>query len=235
MPVARTTVPEIHSPEEPKQAVPAASLSKVASAHQSASADNLDRGALLMREHQESSYDGRSVAAATVGAGVVGAGIGAAAATSSGGAPASGDKGIRAVVQYDYEIAEPNEIELVEGQYVTNIEMVDEDWWHGTNAKGESGLFPSNYVEVVEDDAPAAPTPAAAAPVATQGPPSPPPAAAAPAGAGQGKTATAQYEYDAAEENELSFPDGATITNVVCFNSISENEIRTNSTIGVSR
>jgi type IV secretory pathway VirB10-like protein len=122
------------------------------------------------------------------------------------------------MVQYDYEKAEENEIELVEGQYVTNIEMVDEDWWMGTNAKGDTGLFPSNYVEVVEDNEDQAPAAAAVPPpapaAAQQAPPSPPPAAAAPAGAG--KTATAQYEYDAAEDNELSFPDGAKILNVVC-------------------
>ena len=29
------------------------------------------------------------------------------------------------------------------------------------------------------------------------------------------KTATAQYDYDAAEDNELSFPDGAKITDIV--------------------
>ncbi|EQK97779.1 actin binding protein [Ophiocordyceps sinensis CO18] len=113
--------------------------------------------------------------------------------------------GKRAVIQYDYEKAEDNEIELVEGEYVTNIDMVDDDWWMGTNSRGERGLFPSNYVELVGDDdqdSSAAPTPAAAASSM------PEPAHATDAG----PTATALYDYEAAEDNELSFPEDATIT-----------------------
>ncbi|WPH00124.1 Hypothetical protein R9X50_00294700 [Acrodontium crateriforme] len=123
-------------------------------------------------------------------------------------APAAASGGKTAVAQYDYEKAEDNELALAEGERVTNIDMVDEDWWMGQNERGETGLFPSNYVELVEDDAPAAASSSAAVP------PSPAPApAAAPAAAGS-KTATAQYDYEAAEDNELSFPDGATITNI---------------------
>lgn len=104
--------------------------------------------------------------------------------------------GERAVVEYDYEKGEDNEIELKEGEYVTNIEKVDEDWWMGTNAQGESGLFPSNYVTIVEDDGPGAGT--AAAP--------PPPHVAEPEpehtpAAGGGPTATALFDYEAAEDN----------------------------------
>ncbi|KAH7136581.1 hypothetical protein EDB81DRAFT_870644 [Dactylonectria macrodidyma] len=128
-------------------------------------------------------------------------------------APAQAQEGgYRAVIQYDYEKAEGNEIDLVEGEYVTNIEMVDEDWWMGTNSQGESGLFPSNYVEVVEDGAAEAqapelpPPPPAADPVPEPRAPSPEPAAAA------GPTATALYDYEAAEDNELSFPEDATIS-----------------------
>ena len=32
-----------------------------------------------------------------------------------------------------------------------------------------------------------------------------------------GDTATALYDYDAAEANEISFPDGAIIENIVCY------------------
>jgi len=59
------------------------------------------------------------------------------------------------------------------------------DWWTGIDPKtGSKGLFPSNYVELMqggdveEDDVPP--------------PPPAPPAAAAPSG--KGKTAIAQYE-----------------------------------------
>jgi hypothetical protein len=108
--------------------------------------------------------------------------------------------GKRAVIQYDYEKAEDNEIDLVEGEYVTNIEMVDDDWWMGTNTRGESGLFPSNYVELVDDDAGeesaghSAPAPA----------PAPVPAAASeaePQPSSEGATATALFDYEAAEDN----------------------------------
>ena len=86
----------------------------------------------------------------------------------------------------------------------------------GTNAQGERGLFPANYVELVEDDnagAPAAP-PLPTHPSAAQEPE--PAAAPSHAAASSGPTATALYDYDAAEDNELSFPEGATITGLVC-------------------
>ncbi|TQS37823.1 hypothetical protein Golomagni_01690 [Golovinomyces magnicellulatus] len=101
----------------------------------------------------------------------------------------SSKKGICALIQYDYEVAEDNEIQLIEGEYITNIDMVDDDWWMGVNSRGERGLFPSNYVELVEEISNA---PAAQVSV----------------------TATALYDYEAAEDNELSFEEDAVITNV---------------------
>jgi len=147
-------------------------------------------------------------------------GAGAAMAVSSFGTNAAGAAGPgasiagkSAVVQYDYEKAEDNELELKEGETVSNIEMVDEDWWMGTNPRGESGLFPSNYVELVEGGA----DPASAAHTALSAPAAVISTAASPAGgANKAATATAQFDYEAAEENELSFPEGATIENIVC-------------------
>lgn len=137
-------------------------------------------------------------------------GVGAALAA----APGASIGGKSAVVQYGYEKAEDNELELKEGDTVSNIEMVDEDWWMGTNPQGESGLFPSNYVELIEAGAP----PASAAHTASTAPAAVIPAATGPAGgANKAATATAQFDYEAAEENELSFPDGATIENIVRF------------------
>ncbi|KAF2674387.1 hypothetical protein BT63DRAFT_419680 [Microthyrium microscopicum] len=131
-----------------------------------------------------------------------GAGMAAAESTFGPGAasaqPGANKGGKRALVQYDYEKAEPNEIELKENEYVINIDMVDEDWWMGENAAGEVGLFPANYVEIVEDEEPAAAEPTTSAS----------------ASASKKPTATAQYDYEAAEENELSFPDGAKVINV---------------------
>jgi len=128
------------------------------------------------------------------------------------GPAASGGK--RALIQYDYEKAEDNEVELREGEYVTNIEMVDDDWWMGTNSRGESGLFPSNYVELVDDDDDAGAQPATSQ-VSAQQSAAAVPASAQPAAAPSGgRTATAQFDYEAAEDNELSFPEGATITDL---------------------
>ncbi|KAJ5761873.1 uncharacterized protein N7511_005255 [Penicillium nucicola] len=129
---------------------------------------------------------------------------------------------LRAQVQFDYEKAEDNEIELREGEFVTDIEMVDEDWWVGVNAQGERGLFPGNYVEIVEDDkhdtsaTPAnqyepEPEPAAAVPAPPTPAAAPAPAAAA---SSKGPTATALFDYEAAEDNEIGFPEGAKIINV---------------------
>ena len=128
------------------------------------------------------------------------------------------ESGIRALVQYDYEKAEDNEIELREGECVTDIEMVDKDWWLGTNSRGEKGLFPSNYVEPVDNNEHYAhpsdadvskhevtnAAPLAEAPVSSDAPPT------------KEHTAIALYDYEAAEDNELSFPEGAEITNIVC-------------------
>ncbi|KKY14955.1 putative actin binding protein [Phaeomoniella chlamydospora] len=118
--------------------------------------------------------------------------------------PFSGSKGKTAIAQYDYDADESNEISLKEGEHVTDIDMVDEDWWMGTNSQGQSGLFPSNYVELVEEDADSVP----ASEVQTAAP-------TEAAHTGQGATAISLYDYEAAESNELSFPEGVKITNIV--------------------
>ncbi|KGO67520.1 Neutrophil cytosol factor 2 p67phox [Penicillium italicum] len=130
--------------------------------------------------------------------------------------------GPRAQIQYDYEKAEDNEIDLREGEYVTDIEMVDQDWWVGVNAQGERGLFPANYVEIVEDNEPVSHATAGSHPYEAEAeaeaePATAPVAAAAPSAAtpsSRGVTATALYDYEAAEDNEIGFPEGVKITNV---------------------
>ncbi|KAL8948475.1 MAG: hypothetical protein Q9222_005334 [Ikaeria aurantiellina] len=124
--------------------------------------------------------------------------------------------GMRALVQFDYEKAEDNEVELREGEYVTNIDMVDEDWWMGENPRGEVGLFPSNYVELVADDGHGSAAAAAHAPASVSDhdsgrQPTKQPETTA---AKNAHTATALYDYDAAEDNELSFPENAKITDI---------------------
>ncbi|KAM3077404.1 actin binding protein [Clarireedia jacksonii] len=197
MPVSRSKEPELEPAEELHQ--PPALEQAIAHVvpHEEELADE-------PQGHEQGHEQGRAAAEA-----MAEATFGHNAPITTQGSAASGK---RALIQYDYEKAEDNEIELVEGEYVTNIEMVDDDWWMGTNSKGESGLFPSNYVELVEEEEKAAPTPA---PAAAAAPISHAPAAAqaAPA-APAGPTATTQYDYEAAEDNELSFPEGATITDL---------------------
>ncbi|KAH9826702.1 protein app1-like [Teratosphaeria destructans] len=191
MPVARGPEPEIEKAEPlPPRAVPAASLEKIISQHQGPEPEEEDedpaRGA------------GQAAAVSTFGHNAD---------------PKSAETGGKqAIAQYDYEKAEDNELELHEGERITNIDMVDEDWWMGQNSRGETGLFPSNYVELVEGGDPTSTGAAAPLPPPVQEDSAPP--APAPASAAAGKTATAQYDYEAAEDNELSFPDGATITEI---------------------
>lgn len=206
MPVARGREPEEMSPAEEKAPpMPTRSLEHAASQARDMSPEP------RVEAKDPARSAGVGVAAATFGAAaVVGAGIAVGASSGGGG----GAGGLRAVAEYDYEKAEDNEIDLREGEMVTNIDKVDEDWWMGTNAQGEQGLFPANYVNIVEDDdhagadeAPPLPShPSAAEPEPPAAPPQPT--------GGAGPTATALYDYEAAEDNELSFPEGATITQV---------------------
>ena len=62
---------------------------------------------------------------------------------------------------------------LIEGEVIEQIEQLDEGWWTGVGADGtKNGLFPANYVEVVEsiED-----TNAEAPPASPPPPPPPPP------------------------------------------------------------
>jgi hypothetical protein len=112
--------------------------------------------------------------------------------------------GYVAVVAYNYDKDEDNEISLVEGEVVTEIEKVDPDWWFGKNSKGESGLFPSNYVELTE----IAPNhPGAITEVEDV-------ARRVEESAKPGPSALAEYDYEAQEEGELSFPENALITDI---------------------
>ena len=126
--------------------------------------------------------------------------------------PADSEGGKRALVIYDYEIAEDNELPLKEGEYITNIDMVDTDWWMGQNSRGETGLFPNTYVELVEEES--SPTSGAAHTAATTDPTSPA-GHHGPGSSSKGLTATALYDYEAAEDNELGFPEGGKITGLV--------------------
>jgi len=45
-----------------------------------------------------------------------------------------------------YDAAEENEISFREGDRITEIEAVSEDWWQGKATDGSVGLFPGTFV-----------------------------------------------------------------------------------------
>ncbi|KAK3722205.1 actin binding protein [Vermiconidia calcicola] len=194
MPVGRSAEPMEKAEPLPEQSMPTQSLHQTISEQRDTSPEQ--------QAQDEDSARSAGVAAATSTFGQ---------AEDSRSAGATG--GSEAIAQYDYERAEENELELHDGDRITNIDMVDDDWWMGQNPRGETGLFPANYVELVADSAP----------TGVESARSPPPAPATQeqeqepepvSSTGQGATALAQYDYEAAEDNELSFPDGAKITDI---------------------
>ncbi|CAG2256406.1 ABP1 [Mytilus edulis] len=67
------------------------------------------------------------------------------------GAPAGTPGGTATVTAlYDYQATDDTEISFDPGDIITNVEMIDEGWWTGTGPSGHTGMFPANYVEVVE-------------------------------------------------------------------------------------
>lgn len=124
-PIARDMDPGLEAPEErfSPPPMPSDSLSKAVSA-----------GGHMEREPQVEADDpargaGQAAASAT---------FGEAAASNTAAGPQAGGK--RALIEFDYDKAEDNEIDLREGGYISNIDMVDTDWYLGTNEKGETGL-----------------------------------------------------------------------------------------------
>jgi len=61
-----------------------------------------------------------------------------------------GDVGVKARALYDYQAAEDNEITFDPDDIIRNIEMIDDGWWLGDGPDGKRGMFPSNYVEVID-------------------------------------------------------------------------------------
>ncbi|XP_006884306.1 PREDICTED: hematopoietic lineage cell-specific protein [Elephantulus edwardii] len=61
----------------------------------------------------------------------------------------AGAKGISAVALYDYRGEGSDEISFDPDDIISDIEMVDEGWWRGS-CHGQFGLFPANYVKLLE-------------------------------------------------------------------------------------
>ncbi|EDW19705.1 drebrin-like protein [Drosophila mojavensis] len=60
-----------------------------------------------------------------------------------------GDLGLRARALYDYQAADESEITFDPGDVITHIDQIDEGWWQGLGPDGTYGLFPANYVEII--------------------------------------------------------------------------------------
>ncbi|KAJ6638723.1 CD2-associated protein [Pseudolycoriella hygida] len=63
------------------------------------------------------------------------------------------DTGVRAIVQHEYQAKEPDELNLVKFDQICNIKMQPGGWWEGTLiSTGQTGMFPDNFVVVVDSD-----------------------------------------------------------------------------------
>ncbi|XP_022081897.1 SH3 domain-containing kinase-binding protein 1-like isoform X2 [Acanthaster planci] len=111
---------------------------------------------------------------------------------------------VEAIVTFDYDATQDDELTLKEGQTITNITVMEEGWWEG-ELNGKRGLFPDNFVELINKDKP---------PPVKGKAPSPPPAEVngdsqdVPKREGSEKTkklrAKVVYSYHPQNEDEIS-------------------------------
>ncbi|XP_034364225.1 drebrin-like protein isoform X2 [Arvicanthis niloticus] len=59
-------------------------------------------------------------------------------------------QGLCARALYDYQAADDTEISFDPENLITGIEVIDEGWWRGYGPDGHFGMFPANYVELIE-------------------------------------------------------------------------------------
>jgi len=60
------------------------------------------------------------------------------------------EKSISAKAIYSYEAQDDTEIDFEEGEIITGIILQDENWAIGFNQKSKQGMFPLNYVELIQ-------------------------------------------------------------------------------------
>ncbi|KAI8599620.1 hypothetical protein EDD21DRAFT_307761 [Dissophora ornata] len=127
---------------------------------------------------------------------------------------------VSAVVLYSYEQAEENEMSLTEGEVIINVTELDVGWWSGESADGtRSGLFPANYVEVIEQSHEHEHEHVeAAAPQHEEEYHAHESESTVDAAVGEAlsdkPTAVALYDYTAGEPNEVSFSEGELIRDI---------------------
>merc|ERR1712037_199287 len=64
-----------------------------------------------------------------------------------------GGGGITAIALYDYQAQADDEISFDPNDIISNIEMVDNDWWAGV-LRGVRGMFPANFVQLLDSSVP---------------------------------------------------------------------------------
>ncbi|KXN80747.1 Tyrosine-protein kinase receptor TYRO3 [Leucoagaricus sp. SymC.cos] len=131
-------------------------------------------------------------------------GVGAAVSTGAGLAATTFSKQQEPEPEPQAAPSEDNEMNLVEGEYIEQVEGVGEGWWTGIGTGGKAGYFLSDFVELVsvpeEQEETVVPPPPP--------PPPPPPSRAPSPPQDMGITAVALYDYDATYDNEISFKEG---------------------------
>lgn len=57
-----------------------------------------------------------------------------------------------AIVKFNYTLQRPDEMSLTKGEQVTVLEKSNDGWWKGRKLDNSVGWFPSNYVEIIEQN-----------------------------------------------------------------------------------
>ncbi|KAI7846972.1 hypothetical protein BDC45DRAFT_562622 [Circinella umbellata] len=66
----------------------------------------------------------------------------------------------KAIVLHPYDAENEDELNLLRGEYVNILDKnVDDGWWKGTTERGQTGVFPSNFVKEIEEESIASPPP----------------------------------------------------------------------------
>ncbi|KAL4210559.1 hypothetical protein CU097_013364 [Rhizopus azygosporus] len=66
----------------------------------------------------------------------------------------------KAIVLHPYNADNEDELNLLRGEYVEILDRnVDDGWWKGKNERGQTGVFPANFVKELDEEPVAPPTP----------------------------------------------------------------------------
>ncbi|KAI9474038.1 MAG: SH3 domain-containing protein [Benjaminiella poitrasii] len=62
---------------------------------------------------------------------------------------------IKGMVVHEYKPENEDELKLMRGEYITVIDKLEDDgWWKGMNENGNTGIFPSNFIQILDDEKP---------------------------------------------------------------------------------